>query len=332
MPNVLVTGGTGQIGVYVCEELVKRGNNVIIYDFKPNVDSVAHVDKNIKLLSGDVLDLEELMHVVKSNSISHIIHLAAMLVLESKERPAKSIRVNCVGTDNVFEASRLLDVERTIFTSSVVVYGDPKFYPSMKVDEDDFPHCPPEPYSIGKFVNESMAQFYRENYGLDLLCLRLTGAWGQGRYSGYTGRFNNFIKQVALGNPSELPEDFCYRGAKLRWLFVKDMASAIVHSALVDKSKVTAEVYNAGSREPFNPFDVVDLLEDLLPESKIRFNEVPRPTSTSYTIPGPSGLDVDCSRLYDQLGFREKLGMKEALRDMIGFERARAGMKPSILD
>lgn len=326
MSNVLVTGGTGQIGVYVCEELLKGGNNVVIYDFKPNLNDIAHISDKVKLQYGDVLDLEEMVHVMKSNKITHVIHLAAMLVLESKERPSESLRVNCVGTNNVFEAARLLDVQRTLFTSSVVVYGLQKYYPSMKVDEDDFPHCPPEPYSIGKFVSESMSQFYREDYGLDLLCLRLTGAWGPGRYWGYTGRFNNFIKQVALEKPSELPEDFAYRKAKLRWLYVKEMGAAIAYATFVDRSKIKSGVYNAGSRKPFKSLDVINPLKELLPGSEIRFNETDRPTATSATIAGPSGLDVDCSRLYDELGFSEKFGTKEALRDMVNFERGRAGM------
>jgi UDP-glucose 4-epimerase len=328
MSNVLVTGGSGQIGVYVCEELIKGGNNVVIYDFKPNMPDIAHLMDKVKLLSGDVLDFEEVVDVIKSNKITHIIHLAAMLVLESKERPSKSIKTNCVGTNNLFEASRLLNLQRTLITSSVAVYGLPKFYPSMKVSEDDFPHTPPEPYSIGKFVNESMGEFYRTNYGLDILCLRLAGAWGPGRYWGYTGRFNNLIKQTALEKPAELPEDFAYKAAKIRYLYVKEIASAIVHSAFVDKSRIKLGVYNVGSKKPFKALDVINQLKELLPQSQISYRETDSPTVTSSTQPGPSGLDVECSRLYDELGFKEHFGMKEGLKDMVNFERTRAGMKP----
>lgn len=326
MPNVLVTGGTGQLGVYVCEELINGGNNVVIYDFKPNLGDIAHFSSKVKVLGGDVLDFEDLANVIRTNNISHIVHLAAMLVLESKEHPAKSIRTNCDGTNNVFEASRLLDVERTLFTSSVVVYGLQKYFPSMKVNEDDFPHCPPEPYSIAKFANESMSQFYRETYGLDILCLRLTGAWGPGRYWGYTGRFNDFIKNVALERASTLPEDFAYKNAKLRWLYVKEMASALVYALFCDKSKAKSPVYNAGSSRPFNSAEVVNSLRGLIPSARIEFKETNAPTTTSSTIAGPSGLDVDCSRLYDELGFKEKLSIKEALKDMVNFERAKAKM------
>lgn len=328
MPNVLVTGGTGQLGVYVCEELIRGGNNVVVYDFKPNLADIAHFSSKVKVLSGDVLDFEDVADVVRKNKITHIVHLAAMLVLESKERPAKSIRTNCDGTNNVFEVSRLLDVSRTLFTSSVVVYGLQKYYPNLKVSEDDFPHCPAEPYSIAKFANESMSQFYRDTYGLDLMCLRLTGAWGPGRYWGYTGRFNDFIKNVALGREAVMPEDFAYKRAKIRWLYVKEMASALVYALFADKSKVNSHIYNTGSSKPFNSADIVNSLGELVPGSKISFKETDSPTVTSSTIAGPSGLDVDCSRLYDQLGFKEKLSMGEALKDMVNYERSKAQMSP----
>lgn len=326
MANILLTGGTGQIGAFVCEELAKRGNNVVIYDYRTNSNDINTIGDQVKCVIGDVLDFESLASTMKSNEITHVVHLAAMLVLDSKERPAKSIRVNCDGTNNVFEVSRLLDVERTLFTSSVVVYGHPKFYPNMKVTEDDFPHCPPEPYSISKFVNESMSQFYRGTYGMDILCLRLTGVWGPGRYWGYTGRFNEFIRNVALEKNALLPEDFAYKLARIRWLYVKEMASAIVFALFADKSKVRSGVYNTGCRNPFSSVDLINSLKELMPNAKVEYKETDTPTQTSSTIAGPSGLDVDCSKLYDELGFREKLKMNDALIDMINFERSKSQM------
>jgi hypothetical protein len=74
------------------------------------------------------------------------------------------------------------------------------------VNEDDFPHCPVDPYSITKLTNELLA------------C-----AWGPGRYSGYTGQCNDFIGKAAIGAQAKLPADFAFRNTKLRWMYVKDM-------------------------------------------------------------------------------------------------------------
>jgi len=316
MANILVTGGTGQIGTYVCQELVEQGHVVTVFDSRPGIfkDSII----------GDVSNLDEILSAVKSRKITHIIHLAALLVLDSKEHPSKAIRVNCVGANNIFEVARLMDLQRVVFTSSVAVYGPGKFFPRMIVDEEDYPHCPPDPYSITKLTNELMCEYYRQAYGMDILCLRLAGAWGPGRYTGYTGQFNDFIRKAAIGERAELPDDFAFKDAKLRWLYVKEMARCIYFASLVDQSKTTnLGIYNIGTREPFKALDVVEALRNLIGGDNISFKEISSPTKISSDIAGPSGLDVDCSRFYNELGFEQKMTLKDSISDMISFEKER---------
>jgi nucleoside-diphosphate-sugar epimerase len=317
MANILVTGGTGQIGTYVCSELVGQGHKVVAMDSRPGNTGAS------ELILGDVTDLDELLTVIKSREITHVIHLAALLVLDSKEHPSRAVRVNCVGTDMVFEAARLMDLERVVFASSVAVYGPRVYFPKSLATEEDYPHCPPDPYSITKLTNELMSEFYRRSYGLDILCLRLTGAWGPGRYSGYTGQFNDFIKKAALGKAAQLPEDFAYKDAKFRWLYVKEMAACISFAALVDKKKVKRGLYNVGTKKPYKALDIIGALRISLKEpDNISYKETSEPTQLSSDIAGPSGLDVDCSKLYDELGYDQRMGLAESVSDMIAFERA----------
>ncbi len=326
MANILVTGGTGQIGTYACLDLAQQGNSVIAFDFKPNPPSPWSLMEKIQTQAGDVLDLKELLNVIKTREVTHVVHLAALLVFESKQNPARAINVNCLGFANVLEASRLSNISRVVFASSVAVYGSPNFYPGNRVSEEDFPHCPNDPYSATKFLNESIGEFYRNTYGLDILCMRVAGAWGPGRYSGYTGQFNDFLRRAASGEQASLPEDFAFSGSKLRWLYVKEMGSCFSYGAVVEKSKAKRGLYNVGSREPFNSGDLVRAITGFLPDAKINFEERDKPTKLSFEIPGPSGLDVDCSRFHDELGYRERLGLKESVKDMINYERKVAGL------
>jgi UDP-glucose 4-epimerase len=327
LANFLVTGGTGQIGQYVCSELLRNGaNSVVILDAKPNFDAVSRMAPRPEIISGDVSDMEKLLQIVKAKEISHIIHLAATLVLESKQFPTKAIQVNCIGTNNVFEAARLAKIERATFVSSVAVYGSKDNYPRGIVNEDDFPMCPPDPYSITKFASESMGQYYRDAYGLNLLCARLAGAWGPGRYSGYTGQFNDFIRRASIGEEAVLPEDFAYTNAKLRWLYVKDMASALVHVSLVDSRKIQRGLYNIGTMKPFTSFELVEKIKKLAPEAKIKFSERKQPTKISSEVAGPSGLDVDCSRLYSELSYKEGMGLEASVEDVMRYEREKVGV------
>ena len=326
MANYLVTGGTGQIGTYVCEELLRSGHKVVCHDFRPNLDNISHIAKKMTMVTGDVSDLGELLRTIKTNGVTRIIHLAASLVLDSMQRPAMAIQTNCVGTNNVFEAMRILDVERTVYASSVSVYGTPNSARAGIVDEDDYPNTPHDPYSFTKVTTELMGRFYRENYGLDIICLRLAATWGPGRYVGYTGQFNNFIKSVAVEKPVPFPDDFAYRGEKLRWFYVKDMGRCFTHVGQIERSGIKRALYNAGMRTPFNGRDLLTPLRSLFPSLELDYRELDSPTKLSATIAGPSGLDVDCSRFYEDLRFEPKYTLSSALADMINFERSRAGL------
>jgi UDP-glucose 4-epimerase len=321
MGNYLVTGGTGQIGTFLCEELLSEGHNVVVYDFKPNMENLGPMAKKVTVVASDVTDMSELLNVIKQNSIDYIVHLAALVLFDSMQHPAKAYQVNIVGTNNILEAARILDVGKVVFASSVSVYGMPKTRRQGIADEEDYPNTPFDPYSTTKIADELMGRYYRETYGLDLNAMRITAAWGPGRYWGYTGQFNDFIRKVAVGEDAIFPDDFSYRGEKLRWMYVKDVGFCFAHTAQAPRTK--SYLFNLGSRSPFNAKDVISMLKTIVPERRMEIKERDTPSKVSATVAGPNGLDVDCSRLYDELGFEPRFTLAGALRDMINFERAR---------
>jgi len=326
LANLLVTGGTGQIGSFLCDELVNRENTVLCYDTRASADILRSPTGRIRTFVGDVTDFDGLLEVSRLNSIDCIIHLAALLVLESKEHPSRSYRTNILGTNNVMEVARLLDIAKIIFASSVTVYGLPKTKTRGVADEDDIPDVPCDPYSTSKAAAELMGRFYRDTYGLDITCLRLAGAWGPGRYSGYTGQFNDFIRRVAVDESARIPEDFAYTGAKLRWLYVKDVGRCFAHAA--ESSRPKGYLYNTGSERPFNASEVVRILRSLFPAAEIELTRRDEPTELSRTVAGPNGLDVDCSRLYRELGFEPRFDLNSAVKDMVDLERSKLNLSP----
>lgn len=323
MSSILVTGSSGQVGGFVVNQLIELGHRVIAFDVRFTDELLARRGPNLELVYGDITNLEELVSAIRRFNVRRIIHLAAMILLESRVRPIKSAQVNIIGTLNVFEAARLMDVERVVYASSESVYGSPSAYGKASVNEDDYPMTPPDPYHITKLADELYGAFYRSNYGLDVVGGRLTTAWGPGRYGGYTGQFNSFLRDLILKGYGKVPDDFAYVGAKYRWLYVKDAAAAFIHLALVDKGKIKRPVYNLGSREPFTISDVLNAIRELLPNAKVEYTPLSKPTETSSKVPGPAGLNVDCSRLYSELGFSERYGLKGGLKDMIEYERSR---------
>jgi UDP-glucose 4-epimerase len=319
--TILVTGATGQIGSFLCEELVAKGEVVLACDVRPSLAKIASIGSRLSVETVDITDRGRLLEVAKAHRPDRIIHLAAVVFLESLQDPSLSYRVNILGTNNVMEVARVLDIEKVVLASSVLVYGSVKTRRKGVADEEDFPSPPSDPYSTSKLACELMGRYYHEKYGMDISCLRIAAAWGPGRYTGYTGQFNEFIRKAARGDDATFPADFAYSKAKLRWLYVKDVSHAFAH--VMQSKKPRSYVFNTGSKTPFKATDVVEALKSILPGRSLGFKETEEPTQLSAAVAGPNGLDIDCSRLYDELGFSPKFTLPTALKDMVDLERLR---------
>ena len=122
---VLITGA-GLVGSLTAAKLVEKGERPVLYDVAPPMDHLATmVDlSRVKVVAGDILDLPELLRVIKAENIDRIIHTAGLLLAGVKARPYTGIKINIDGTVTVLEAARLMDIKRVVFTSSAtVVYG-----------------------------------------------------------------------------------------------------------------------------------------------------------------------------------------------------------------
>jgi nucleoside-diphosphate-sugar epimerase len=320
---VMVTGGTGQIGSFLCKSLLNSNQEVVIFDVKPNLENIRDFKDRVQLVEGDVTNLASIVETIKKYRIETIYHLAAIVVLESRENPLKSASVNCLGTVNVFEAGRATGLNRIVYVSSSAVYGRPEGYRSSVVSEDDVPRCPVDPYSATKVMNEVFGQHYYNKFGVKTLCLRVAAAWGPGRYTGFTGAFNEMIRKLAHGEAATLPPDFAYASAPLRWLYVEDLGDIFKHAGTVDDKAIRRRLYNVGTRKPFTPVEFVATLNELLPDAKLSVEWRERPTELALNVAGPSGMDIDCSRFYEDLGYRERSTLKESLERAIAYERAR---------
>jgi len=115
--KVAVTGGSGFLGSYVVDELIKRGFEVMIIDQKP---SVWHADIEYKCL--DISDSEQLAGIFEG--VDYVYHFAGLADLnDSLEKPRMAIELNVVGTFNVLEACVKAGVSKILYASSAYVFS-----------------------------------------------------------------------------------------------------------------------------------------------------------------------------------------------------------------
>jgi UDP-glucose 4-epimerase len=303
---IMVIGGTGFIGSRVCKKLVDLGEEVVAFDRDPSAELLGEYADRVKLVGGDKTAIEDIIRAIKDNSISKIIDLAYVLEVESMMQPYLAVKVNIMGTNNVFEAARLMGVDRVLFASSITAYGHHDHFGEKALDEDD-PLYPMSIYGSCKAFCEYMVKFYHDVHGLDFTALRVGSAFGPGRTGGATAFVSNISTLPALGQPLFIPPKetsyFVYSS-------VDDVARAFVTACQAEPGPLKHYVYNIGGHTHRGD-EVASRIKELVPDADITFGDL-----DLYYV-----YRLDNSRIKQDLGFDLTLSMEDGLKENINETR-----------
>src|SRR4051794_39228674 len=106
--RILVTGGSGCIGAWVLKGLLERGLDVIMYDVEPDpkrLDLIAppETKSRLRIVTGHIEDTVRMKALVKDEGVTHVVHLAAVLMPFCQANPVAGAMINVIGTLNLFE-------------------------------------------------------------------------------------------------------------------------------------------------------------------------------------------------------------------------------------
>ena len=317
----MVTGGTGFIGAYVVRDLLKAGERVVCYDIAPNpalVQEVVGEDSpdGLTIVRGDVTDATQLFHTFQDHGVDRVVHLASLLTSSSEANFPLAMKVNCQGTNNVFEGAAMLGIKKVVWASSIAVFG-PRSTGSGGVIANDASHDPRTVYGACKAFNEAMASHYIRKYDVDLVGLRYTLVYGYGkmetvvRGSGVT-HLTELIDKPALGQgPSVVP-----RGDDdSDWLYVEDVARAVLAADSTAKPKTKAFNVVGDMR---STREVYDYVSSLLPDADIKLE--PGGTGRSWNYDG--------SAAREEIGYVPEFKIEDGVKRNINALRDRAGLPP----
>lgn len=250
--RTLVTGGAGFIGSHLVDELVRRDNQVIVYDnlssgFKRHLETLLS-NNRITLVEGELLDEERLNAAMKGADT--VFHLAANAdVRGGKSNTRVDLEQNIIGTHRVLEAMRINGASRIVFTSSATVYGEPDVFPTP----ESYAPIQTSVYGASKLAAEAMIQAYGEYFGIKSFSFRFV-SWIGERYS--HGVVFDFIKKLQK-NPSEL-EILGDGNQKKSYLHVEDGVKAIFMA--MDNMPDLKNVVNLGHSDYLNVVDLADIV------------------------------------------------------------------------
>lgn len=178
--KILVTGGAGFIGSWLCKHLNNKKQHVIILDDLSygKKCNLAILD-DYTFIQGSILD-DTILETIPWASISQVYHLAALGdVHDSLVHPKKYVSVNVNGTHNILEKCRQFDIP-FLMTSTCMVYGFHDQYQqatSYGISEKHLT-LPVSPYGASKLAAEQLAISYHYGYGCSIKIARPFNTYG----------------------------------------------------------------------------------------------------------------------------------------------------------
>jgi len=211
----VVTGGAGFIGSNTVDELVRRGESVVVLDdlSSGKEENLAEVRSKISFIKGSITDLESVRKAMQA--ADYVIHLAARTsVPRSVKDPLDTNKINVEGTLNVLVAARDAKVKRVVFAASSSAYGETPTLPKVETMQPE----PISPYGVAKYAGELYAQMFGRVYGLENVSLRYFNIFGPRQdpdspYSGVLAKFcTAFLEatQPLVFGDGEQSRDFTY--------------------------------------------------------------------------------------------------------------------------
>ena len=313
----LVTGGTGFIGAYAVRALREAGHQVTVFDLMPNREFLADVlgappGDDVRVVSGDVTDLALVLRTMHESQAQRVVHLAATLSISSEANPLRTLKVNCEGTINVFEAALALGVTKVVWASSVAVFGGAERSEERIVNNAH--HAPLGLYGAVKSMNESLGRHYKRQRGLDNVGLRFTAVYGYGKALTIPrGTGVDFITEL-LEKPAAGEPGVIKNGDDVPdWLYAEDVARAI---RLASEAPPCTEAGLTICGDARSMQEAVACVRRLLPQADIQ------------VTPGrQSGqMRYDPSTTEAVIGYSPQFPMEEGFRRTINMVRAKRGL------
>jgi nucleoside-diphosphate-sugar epimerase len=230
--RVLVTGAQGCIGAWVVRGLLLRNLDVLIYDLDPHPARLALITdeparRRLSLTTGAIEDTARVKALIREQSITHVVHLAAVLMPYCQANPVQGGLINVIGTLNVFEGARDAGRPvRVVYASSSAVWGPEDAYENRKLTESD-PALPSTHYGVFKQANEGNARAAYLANGISSVGLRPWTVYGVGRDAGLTAAPTTAMKNLVLGAAYQIP-----LGGYMDLQYVEDVAETFIRSLL----------------------------------------------------------------------------------------------------
>lgn len=304
--RILVTGGLGFIGHNVVRKLQEEGHDVVVTDTCTNYGIVPQseidflvTERRKRILPGtrvynvdicDTVGMECLFRSYKFDTVVHLASFPRQKVVNAN--PMSGSRVMSEGLLNLLELSSRYDINKFVYISSSMVYGD------FRDDVREDAVCQPQgQYGIMKLAGEWLVRDYTRKTGMANVVIRPSAVYGP--YDVEDRVVSKFLLTARRNGTIKV------NGATetLDFTFVEDAADGIVAATL--KESANNNTYNITRSHSYGLLAAAELAIKIVGKGRIEVAD------RDQDFPSRGSLNIDAARR--DLGFDPKIDLEEGL-------------------
>ena len=301
--NIVITGGSGFVGSYLCEKLINDGHKIIVIDnlltgSTENINDLLD-NKNFSFIEQDVQD-----HIEIEDKVDYVLHFASAASPKAyTEHPVNTLKAGSVGTINTLGLAKKHSAEYLLASTSEV-YGDPLISPQNEEYWGNVnPNGERSMYDEAKRFAEAAVATYSRSYGLKTKIVRIFNTYGP-RMQLNDGRVvTNFIVQALRNENITIYGD----GTQTRsFSYVEDTVAGII--SLMNSTEY--DVFNIGNPNEMTVGKLAEKIIELTDStSEIKYLELPNDD--------PKQRKPDITKAKTKLNWEPKVNLDEGLAKTI---------------
>ena len=301
--NIVITGGSGFVGSYLCEKLVNDGHEIIVVDnlLTGSTENINHLmsNENFSFIEHDVQN-----HIEIENKVDYVLHFASAASPKAyTEHPVNTLKARSVGTINTLGLAKKHDAEYLLASTSEV-YGDPLISPQTEEYWGNVnPNGERSMYDEAKRFAEAAVATYSRSYDLKTKIVRIFNTYGP-RMQLNDGRVvTNFIVQALKNENITIYGD----GSQTRsFSYVEDTVAGII--SLMISSEY--DVFNIGNPNEMTVGQLAEKIIELTDStSEIKCLELPNDD--------PKQRKPDITKAKTKLNWEPKVNLEDGLTETI---------------
>ncbi len=224
--NILIAGGSGEVGGYLARSLSRKGHSVVILD-RAGTEAVP----GATLIKGDLADADIVRSALKG--CDTVIHLAWSFA----DNPGTIFKEDIGGHINLLDAAVSGRITKFIYASTATVYGRAMMHPVTEAHPCLIGEARKPLYALGKYTAEELCNYYHSAKKLNTTIFRFWWAFGD-TIGG--SNLRDLITKALADQPLEL-----VREAGGAFLTMDDLDRATMLA--VSRPAATGQTYNLGS-------------------------------------------------------------------------------------